>query len=298
MVQKGLHEDVAVRLGEYLLNPTDRDTDTEDVLKMLKSDPLLSKHEDLQQGVQEVELLLRYLKAYRAAEYVQLDLSLARGLDYYTGLIYEVVLDPDLIAREGRRKTLSSDFSRSGEPFYNSMKVVPHWASQQLPEEALSVGSIAAGGRYDDLVGKFSNRDIPCVGISFGIDRILTILKAIEAAKPNDAADSDTDAKPRVDVWIVIASSNPLLVEERMAIARDIRGRSRVSVDFDAKADKKPRKQMDVAEKNAKYVLYLEEDDESPGEVRIKTLDPAERDFDNDNVIHRTDVASWYQYCD
>lgn len=64
------------------------------------------------------------------------DFSLARGLDYYTGLIYECVL---------------TDTDR--------------------------VGSIAGGGRYDHLVGMFSGKDIPAIGVSIGIERVFSILE-------------------------------------------------------------------------------------------------------------------------
>jgi histidyl-tRNA synthetase len=40
------------------------------------------------------------------------------------------------------------------------------------------VGSIAAGGRYDNLVGSFSSSKVPCVGVSIGIERVFTILEA------------------------------------------------------------------------------------------------------------------------
>ncbi len=65
-----------------------------------------------------------------------MDLSLARGLDYYTGVIYEAVLTSD---------------------------------SQ--------VGSIASGGRYDELIGMFSKKEIPSVGISIGIERLFVIIE-------------------------------------------------------------------------------------------------------------------------
>lgn len=42
----------------------------------------------------------------------------------------------------------------------------------------VGVGSIAAGGRYDNLVGMFSNgKSIPCVGVSFGVERLFSIIK-------------------------------------------------------------------------------------------------------------------------
>lgn len=42
---------------------------------------------------------------------------------------------------------------------------------------AIQVGSIAAGGRYDNLVGMFSTSQTPCVGVSIGIERVLTIME-------------------------------------------------------------------------------------------------------------------------
>jgi histidyl-tRNA synthetase len=68
------------------------------------------------------------------ASAVRFDLSLVRGLGYYTGAIFETVL-----------------------------------TESQL-------GSLGGGGRYDRLIGQFTGRDLPCVGISFGLDRILDAL--------------------------------------------------------------------------------------------------------------------------
>ena len=63
------------------------------------------------------------------------DATLARGLDYYTGIIFEMKLN--------------------GKP------------------EELTIGG---GGRYDNLIGMFAGRDIPAVGFSFGIDRIIDLI--------------------------------------------------------------------------------------------------------------------------
>ena len=64
-------------------------------------------------------------------------MSLARGLDYYTGVIYEAV----------------------------------------CVEEGTQVGSIGGGGRYDGLAGMFSGTTIPCVGVSVGIERVFTLME-------------------------------------------------------------------------------------------------------------------------
>lgn len=83
------------------------------------------------------------------------DLSLARGLDYYTGIIYEAVLTQAGVA-------MTTDAS-NGAP----------------TEENVSVGSVAGGGRYDGLVGMFDpkGRKVPCVGVSIGIERIFSIME-------------------------------------------------------------------------------------------------------------------------
>jgi histidyl-tRNA synthetase len=140
---------------------TNRETDNDDVLELFKSDVLLSKNKDNQQGVEEMELLLQNLKTYGVIAWIQLDLSLARGLDYYTGLIYEVLLDPSQKRRSRRiekppRRSYRADGYRP---------VCPKEFSEETLSEALCVGSIVIGGRYDTVVGKFSSRDIPCVGI-------------------------------------------------------------------------------------------------------------------------------------
>ncbi len=82
-------------------------------------------------------------------------MSLARGLDYYTGMIFEAVLVKDD----------STDASSE------------------------KIGSIAGGGRYDGLIGMFSKHKIPSTGGSLGIERVFTILEKQHAQttfRPSD----------------------------------------------------------------------------------------------------------------
>ena len=74
---------------------------------------------------------------------VVFDWTLARGLDYYTGIIFEISA-PELV----------------------------------------SVGSIGAGGRYDDLTGVFGMKDMSGIGISFGLDRIELVLSELDLFPP------------------------------------------------------------------------------------------------------------------
>ncbi len=79
---------------------------------------------------------------------LQLDVTLARGLEYYTGAIFEV-----------------------------------------SAPEGVAMGSIGGGGRYADLTGIFGLKDMPGVGISFGLDRIYLVLDELNLF-PEDAIES------------------------------------------------------------------------------------------------------------
>ena len=54
--------------------------------------------------------------------------------------------------------------------------------ASENPEDRVTVGSVAAGGRYDKLVGMFAGgkgkSNVPCVGVSFGIERLFSIMEA------------------------------------------------------------------------------------------------------------------------
>jgi histidyl-tRNA synthetase len=91
-------------------------------------------------GVEELTELLGLLQGAGLGEQVEVDLSIARGLDYYTGTIYETF-------------------------------VIGHE----------SYGSVMSGGRYDTLLGMFLKQSSPAVGISVGIERLLSLLTEIGA---------------------------------------------------------------------------------------------------------------------
>ena len=76
-----------------------------------------------------------------------------------------------------------------------------------------SVGSVAAGGRYDGLVGMFDQkgRPVPCVGLSMGIERIFSILEA--RAKMASSSEVRT-----VETQVMVASGQKNMLEERMRI--------------------------------------------------------------------------------
>lgn len=114
--------------------------DTEATIAVLEN--YFSNSQIGKQGIHEVKHILSYLTSlYPDISNLELDITLARGLNYYTGAIFEVkVNDP--------RSTFTS--------------------------------SILGGGRYDDLTGIFGLPNVSGVGISFGIDRIYDVMEEMK----------------------------------------------------------------------------------------------------------------------
>ncbi|KAK8922787.1 Histidine--tRNA ligase, mitochondrial [Metarhizium anisopliae] len=245
--EKGLASEVADRIGEYV-----RHAGTiSETLQLLKSREELVANEQVKRGLDDMTLLASYVEAFGIADKISFDLSLARGLDYYTGLIYEVINLPPK-AEEGQA---SSKKSKKDDP-----------ASQ--------VGSIAAGGRYDNLVGMYGKRQIPCVGISFGVDRIFTIL---EARRRKDGLKQRRD----VDVYVMAfgdKSSNGLLLE-RMSVAQRLWSAG-IRAEFSPKVKPKLPQQFKAAE-GVPLGVILGQTELDAGQVRVKLLGQGENKGDD-----------------
>ncbi len=130
LVEKGCPEESLVELSLVL---DGKGIDQLDYIKkLIKDDP------DGLLGISEVEELQQKLDATgRKDLHLVFDASLARGLSYYTGAIFEV------------------------------------------KPTNVKIGSITAGGRYDDLTGMFGMPDVSGIGISFGLDRIYDVLEEL-----------------------------------------------------------------------------------------------------------------------
>ena len=109
------------------------------------------------QGVDELELISDLLAAGGyGPDRVEIDPSVVRGLGYYTGPVFEAELTFEIKDEKGR---------------------------------ARNFGSVAGGGRYDDLVKRFTGQEVPATGVSIGVDRLLAALAAkgrlaVEATGP------------------------------------------------------------------------------------------------------------------
>ena len=173
-------------------------------------------------------------------------MSLARGLDYYTGLIYEAVVEgsappPPVNTTTSTKDTASSATTSTTKPKSKSKKTVPATSSgaapsndaeedEEIDESQIGVGSIAAGGRYDELVGMFmgaasndskkKEKGIPCVGVSVGVERVFSILMAKEKEKAAQGKARGIGRKSETEVYVMSVGDG--LVVERMQIAKEL----------------------------------------------------------------------------
>ena len=110
---------------------------------------------------------------------VVIDPTVVRGLAYYTGPVFEGVLTFDIVDEQG--------------------------ASRQF-------GSVFGGGRYDDLVERFTGQKMPATGSSLGVDRLLAALKTL----------GKVDA-PSATAWVLVTRLDKNLTAHYQAIASELR---------------------------------------------------------------------------
>ena len=128
-------------------------------------------------------LLVCNRKCPYTSSQISFDMSLARGLDYYTGIIYEAVTEAS--APPGFSANTNASTSAPA-PKKKGKKPATADEEEEVDESSVGVGSIAAGGRYDNLVGSFTaaasgeerkkSQGTPCVGVSIGLDRVFALL--------------------------------------------------------------------------------------------------------------------------
>lgn len=204
--EKGLDGEIADRIWGYVQKKGGRE-----VLEELRADDKLRENKSMLKGMDDMDLLFSYLDAFQALDKIEFNLSLARGLDYYTGLIYEVVTEgsaPPSSSKAAPKPHRPAKQDKANDP-----------DEDRSNDPSVGVGSIAAGGRYDELVGMFSGKSqIPCVGVSLGVDRIFSITKArLQADKAAAGVRSS-----EVDVYVMAFGGKGFtgLLKERLEVCR------------------------------------------------------------------------------
>ena len=164
---------------------------------------------------------LRHLGIDNAFEF---DLSLARGMDYYTGIIYEAV-------------------------YLN---------------KSIMASSIAAGGRYDNMIGQLGNHDnIPAIGLSIGLERIVKIIQE---------TDKHFCIGKTPSVFVASIGSSDKVINERIKLCSELRNKG-LSVTMSNKTNPKMAAQFDtVFNQNIKYMVIIGEKEINADEIKIKEI--------------------------
>ncbi len=149
--------------------------------------------------------------------------TLARGLDYYTGIIFELV------------------------------------------DENYQGGSLGGGGRYDNLIGQFTNINIPAVGFAFGFDRIVEIIKDNRLLPEENTLSS---------IYVVYFKENK---EVALKIAEELR-KSEINTDINLNEEKKLEKQLKYADKKGiKLVVIVAPEELKKQSVILKKMKKKEQ---------------------
>ena len=177
------------------------------------------------QGVEELEFVLtKCMDLGISAENLKFDITLARGLDYYTGAIFEVKAND------------------------------------------VAMGSIGGGGRYNNLTEVFGVKNIPGIGISFGLDRIYLVMEELGLFPDNSES----------TVKYLFANYGETEAVEALKIIQKIRERG-VSAELYPESAKL-KKQFTYAEKKGiPNLVFFGEQEISEGNITVKNLENSEQ---------------------
>lgn len=148
----------------------------------------------------------------------QIDLSLARGFDYYTGTIFEIVM--------------------SNAPQY---------------------GSIAGGGRYDNLIGMFAGQQVPAVGGSIGIDRLMAAIAELDLLKFE------------MKSGVLICNLDRELETTYLKLAGDLR-KDGIRVDLYYEHGRLEKQLKYAHKKNINYAVMIGTDEMKTNQITVKNL--------------------------
>ncbi len=214
MLEKGISEEAIAKL-DFLF------TQSSDALENLSNlKEKFQGNETGLKGVEELEFVItNALQLGIDSKSLVFDITLARGLDYYTGAIFEVKAND------------------------------------------VAMGSIGGGGRYDNLTEVFGVKDVPGIGISFGLDRIYLVMEELNIFP------EDSDIK----VKYLFANYGEAESIEALKLISELRNKN-ISAELYPEASKL-KKQFTYAEKKGiENLVFLGEQEIKDGNVTVKNL--------------------------
>ena len=214
MLQKGISDSAIKKIEPILI----MEGDTFAKIATMRS--ILADSDIGIEGVNEVQTVInKVLSLGLESADLDFDLTLARGLNYYTGSIFEVEV------------------------------------------KGVNMGSIGGGGRYDDLTGVFGLKDLPGIGISFGLDRIYLVLEEL-GVLPSLEADF---------TQVLFVNFGDKEADYCLKVLSELR---KAGINSELYPDSaKMKKQMNYANKKSiPYVILLGEDEMNSGLLSVKNM--------------------------
>ncbi|MCC5964350.1 MAG: histidine--tRNA ligase [Rhodobacteraceae bacterium] len=180
------------------------------------------------EGVDELEQIAALMEAQGyGPDRIIIDPSVVRGLGYYTGPVYEAELTFEIKDEKGRPRQF---------------------------------GSVAGGGRYDDLVKRFTGQAVPATGVSIGVDRLLAAL----------AAKGRLDRAAQGPVVVTVMDRNRMA--DYMAMVGELRAAG-IRAEMYLGNPKNFGNQLKYADKRASPIAIIQgEDEAAKGVVQVKDL--------------------------
>ena len=222
LFELGLTSDKVEKIEDFL-NISGSNDEKLQKLKDLKFDSEIFKS-----GLEELEEVIKDVRLFNVEEdYFKIDLTIARGLDYYTGTVYET----NLVGYE-------------------------------------SIGSVCSGGRYENLAGYYTKKDLPGVGISIGLTRLFYNLKELGLLN-NDTAKSIS----KVDIVTMGVG-----IENAIEIANTLRDNNIKTEIY--KEEAKTKNKFSYANGlEIPYMIIIGEDEVNKGKYTIKNMITGEQEL-------------------
>ena len=214
MLQKGISDSAIKKIEPILIMEGDA------FKKIATMRSVLANSDIGKEGIDEVHTVInKVLNLGLESADLDFDLTLARGLNYYTGSIFEV------------------------------------------EAKGVKMGSIGGGGRYDDLTGVFGLKDLPGIGISFGLDRIYLVLEELDVL-PSLEADF---------TQVLFVNFGDKEADYCLNVLSELR---KAGINSELYPDSaKMKKQMNYANKKCiPYVVLVGEDEMNSGLLSVKNM--------------------------
>ncbi len=195
-------------------------------------DKLFGENETAAAGIAELSAISTMIGAAGYDDRVRIEPSVVRGLEYYTGAVFEAELLFDVPNEKG---------------------------------EPVVFGSVGGGGRYDGLVGRFKipgggDSDVPATGFSIGVSRLLAALKALGKVEAGDSAGP-----------VVVLVMDRERIADMQAMVTDLRRADIAAELYLGSAGMKAQMKY-ADRRNAPCVVIQGEDERARGVVQVKDL--------------------------